>query len=112
MYGIYMRLELLMREKNAEELYRECVEYFYPMAMRTGTLWENASPSGSNVHGFASYVLKWLIYALTGYNGKTIEKIRLAGPNAEFYLPKKRSTIKITAQNGAAQWKEIETRQE
>lgn len=112
MYGIYMRLELLMREKNAEELYRECVEYFYPMAMRTGTLWENASPSGSNVHGFASYVLKWLIYALTGYNGKTIEKIRLAGPDAEFYLPKKRSTIKITAQNGAAQWKKIETRQE
>lgn len=104
MYGIYMRLELLMREKNAEELYRECVEYFYPMALRTGTLWENASPSGSNVHGFASYVLKWLIYALTGYNGKTVEKIRLAGVDAAFRLPQARGMMEITVNNGTMQW--------
>lgn len=104
MYGIYMRLELLMREKNAEELYRECVAYFYPMALRTGTLWENASPSGSNVHGFASYVLKWLIYALTGYNGKKVENIRLAGTNAAFCLPQGRGVMEITVKDGNVQW--------
>lgn len=131
MYGIYMRLELLLREKNTKELYRECTEYFYPMAARTGTLWENASPSGSNVHGFASYVLKWLIYSLTGYDGKKMQNVTLAsaastvdfaeeagsasvvgvaesaGAKVKFVLPKNNCSLVITVKNGVASVEKI-----
>ena len=97
MYGAYMRMDLLMRENNARELYNECLDYFYPMAARTGTLWENDSPKGSNVHGFASYVLKWILFALTGYDGeKRIKNVDLVRENAVFLLKKGQKTLKIT----------------
>lgn len=67
-YGVYMRLELLMREGSREELYNECLKYFYEMTKKTGTLWEHNGARASCDHGFASYVAKFLIYALTGYD--------------------------------------------
>lgn len=67
-YGVYMRLELLMREGRREELYNECLKYFYEMTKKTGTLWEHNGAWASCDHGFASYVAKFLIYALTGYD--------------------------------------------
>lgn len=67
-YGVYMRLELLMREGRREELYKECFRYFYEMTEKTGTLWEHNGARSSCDHGFASYVAKFLIYALTGYD--------------------------------------------
>ena len=67
-YGVYMRLELLMREGRREELYEECIKYFYEMTKKTGTLWEHNGACASCDHGFASYVAKFLIYALTGYD--------------------------------------------
>lgn len=67
-YGVYMRLELLMREGRREELYEECIKYFYDMTVKTGTLWEHNGACASCDHGFASYVAKFLIYALTGYD--------------------------------------------
>lgn len=72
MYGIYMRLDLLMREGDTERLARECMAYFYGMACRTGTLWENDKPSASCVHGFASYAARWLVYVLTGWDGERL----------------------------------------
>lgn len=63
MYGVYMRLDLLMREGMREELLNECIGYFYEMAEQTGTLWEKNAPSASCDHGFASYAAKWLVYA-------------------------------------------------
>lgn len=68
MYGIYMRLDLLMRDKEQVELLKECKLYFLNMANKTGTLWENNLPSASCNHGFASYLIKWLVYALTGFD--------------------------------------------
>lgn len=68
MYGIYMRIDLLMREGKREEVYKECLALFGKMAELTGTLWEHNSTGASCVHGFAAYASRWLIYALTGYD--------------------------------------------
>ncbi len=68
MYGLYMRVDLLMRDKERSKIFDECIRLFLPMAERTGTLWENNDISASCNHGFASYAIKWLIYALTGYD--------------------------------------------
>ncbi len=62
--GLYMRIDLLMRDGKKKEVLDECVKLFLPMAERTGTLWELNSPNASCNHGFASYVLVWLKYAL------------------------------------------------
>ena len=68
MYGLYMRIDLLMREGKREEVYRECIALFEKMAEKTGTLWEHNSTGASCVHGFAAYASRWLVYALTGYD--------------------------------------------
>lgn len=75
-YGVYMRLELLMRDGRREELYEECLKYFYEMTKKTGTLWEHNGACASCDHGFASYVAKFLIYALTGYDVDKVETER------------------------------------
>lgn len=58
--GIYLRIELLYQNGLYEEVIQNIKDYFYPMAVATGTLWEHTQPSGSCNHGFASYVLYWL----------------------------------------------------
>ena len=95
-YGVYMRLELLMREGRREELYEECIKYFYDMTKKTGTLWEHNGACASCDHGFASYVAKFLIYALTGYdvgnevgadNAGKIEQSQVNGIACEITFP-------------------------
>ena len=54
--GNYLRLELLSRAGLGEQVVKEIRGYFDYMATRTGTLWENDTPSASCCHGFASYV--------------------------------------------------------
>lgn len=55
--GNYLRMELLSRDKRAEQLLSESMEYFDYMAVRTGTLWENTEASASCDHGFASHII-------------------------------------------------------
>lgn len=62
--GLYMRVDLLMRDGKKKEVLDECIRLFLPMAERTGTLWELNSPGASCNHGFASYALVWLKFAL------------------------------------------------
>ncbi len=68
MYGLYMRIDLLMREGKRAQVLEECLRLFTPMAERTGTLWEHNNICASCDHGFAAYASKWLVYALTGYD--------------------------------------------
>lgn len=90
MYGVYMRLDLCQRTGKRKELFEECIRYFYDMTKKTGTLWEKNDPVASCDHGFASYVIKWLLYALIGYdalepeNGVAKEGI---GIDCKFVLP-------------------------
>ena len=101
-YGVYMRLELLMREQKRVELLNECVRYFYDMTQKTGTLWENNTASASCDHGFASYVSRFIIYALFGFDVLYPEKggakngIKL---NAEAVLPFKQKTVNLSVLN-------------
>ena len=57
--GNYLRLDLLNRYGYKEELYDNIKGYFYYMAERTGTLWENVGAEASCNHGFASHVIYW-----------------------------------------------------
>ena len=89
MYGLYMRIDLLMRDNERQKIFDECIRLFEPMANRTGTLWEHNGISASCNHGFASYAAKWLIYALTGYdaiNGGSAAKEGI-GIDCEIALP-------------------------
>ena len=101
-YGVYMRLELLMREQKRVELLNECVRYFYDMTQKTGTLWENNTASASCDHGFASYVSRFIIYALFGFDVLYPEKggakngIKL---NSEAVLPFKQKTVHLSVLN-------------
>ncbi len=54
--GIYLRMELLIREKKYDLLVEEIEMYFGKMSELTGTLWEHNKISGSLNHGFASFV--------------------------------------------------------
>lgn len=101
-YGVYMRLELLMREQKKVELLNECVRYFYDMTQKTGTLWENNTASASCDHGFASYVSRFIIYALFGFDVLYPEKggakngIKLS---SEAVLPFKQKTVNLSVFN-------------
>lgn len=67
--GNYLRLMMLAEYGKKELLSKECAEYFYDMARRTGTLWENDSPYGSLNHGFAAYACNLLIDYVSGFKG-------------------------------------------
>ncbi|MDR0844551.1 MAG: hypothetical protein LBN71_04960, partial [Tannerella sp.] len=54
--GNYMRMDLLSRYNLQSQMLLELQDYFFYMADKTGTLWENASSSASCNHGFASYI--------------------------------------------------------
>ncbi len=54
--GHVLRLELLSCYGCAEQALEETAALFFPMAERTGTLWEHDAPSASCCHGFASHV--------------------------------------------------------
>jgi hypothetical protein len=57
-----------MRAGKREQVLQECIRLFEKMADRTGTLWEHNGIYASCNHGFASYAIKWIIYALSGYD--------------------------------------------
>lgn len=58
--GNYLRLELLYRAGLTDKVVENIDGYFYYMAQKTGTLWENDGDYASCNHGFASHVLYWL----------------------------------------------------
>ena len=55
-----LRLELLYRAGLTDKVVENIDGYFYYMAQKTGTLWENDGDYASCNHGFASHVLYWL----------------------------------------------------
>ena len=110
MYGVYMRLDLCQRTGKRKELFEECIRYFYDMTKKTGTLWEKNDPVASCDHGFASYVIKWLLYALIGYdalnpqNGVAKEGI---GIDCKFVLPTDGKKMQVEVCKNAVVCKEV-----
>jgi alpha-L-rhamnosidase len=64
--GDYMRLELLSRAGLVQQILSESVDYFFYMAERTGTLWENRHERASCNHGFASHIAHVLVRDVLG----------------------------------------------
>ena len=62
-----------------EKVIEESVRLFEEMADTSGTLWEYCQPLASCNHGFAAYAMKWIIYALTGYDCMGICEIEKNG---------------------------------
>ena len=58
--GNYLRLELLLRYGDEEQVLTDIKGFFTHMARMTGTLWENQNAGASCNHGFASHVVVWL----------------------------------------------------
>ncbi len=58
--GNYLRLDILYRYGEFDKVLVNIDGYFYYMAEKTGTLWEDVSDHASCNHGFASHVLYWL----------------------------------------------------
>lgn len=54
--GNYLRMDILSEQGQQSQLLAEIEDYFYYMADRTGTLWENVHSQASCNHGFASYI--------------------------------------------------------
>ncbi|MEN6533836.1 MAG: hypothetical protein ABFD89_09255, partial [Bryobacteraceae bacterium] len=83
--GNMLRFELLSREGRSQQLLDESISYLIYMAERTGTLWENTTPTASCNHGFASHIVHTLyrdvlgLYAVDPVN-KTVT-LRFAGLN-------------------------------
>jgi alpha-L-rhamnosidase len=75
--GNYLRMAVLSRYGLQSQLMLEIQDYFYSMADRTGTLWENMHHYASCNHGFASYIGHLLYSDVLGvshidYTGKEI----------------------------------------
>ena len=64
--GNYLRLELLSRNGLSGKVMDETKGFFLGMAERTGTLWENDTPSASCDHGFASHAAVGLFRDVLG----------------------------------------------
>lgn len=58
--GNYLRIELLYRDGDYDQVIDNIRGYFINMARTTGTLWEHDSTYASCNHGFASHVIYWL----------------------------------------------------
>ena len=69
--GYYLRLFILLRDGNIQQVKDELVEYFYNMANITGTLWEHDSTFASLNHGLTSVILNIITeiyFGLVEYN--------------------------------------------
>lgn len=58
--GDYLRLEMLYKNQQYDQLLQDIKMFFAPMAKKTGTLWEDHQHKRSKCHGFASHVIYWL----------------------------------------------------
>jgi alpha-L-rhamnosidase len=64
--GNMLRLELLARHGRVQQLLDESISYLLYMADRTGTLWENTTPTASCNHGFSSHIVHTLYRDVLG----------------------------------------------
>ena len=102
--GNYLRLMMLIQNGEKARIATECVDYFYYMAKRTGTLWEHNDPYASLNHGFASYAANLLIDYLIGYRGRLGKTLVFTKPasdiDCELCLPLENGFLEFSRKNG------------
>lgn len=93
--GNYLRLIMLLENNEKGRIAEECVDYFYYMAQKTGTLWEHNDSYASLNHGFASYVANLLIDYLIGYRGRMGKTLIFSKPAVDIDC-----TLRLPLENG------------
>ncbi len=76
--GDQLRFELLSRDGRSQQILDEAIGYWLYMVERTGTLWENDTPTASCNHGFASHAAHVFLRDVLGLHrvdpiGKSLE---------------------------------------
>ena len=61
--GVILRFSYLFERGYKEKTLKELTDFFYPMALRTNTLWELKGTKSSLNHGFTSIVAAWILQA-------------------------------------------------
>ncbi|MBS6440955.1 MAG: hypothetical protein KH380_01000 [Coprobacillus sp.] len=87
--GDYLRLMILLEYGYVEEVLDETVDYFYNMAIITGTLWEHDSTFASLNHGLTSSIFNIICGACFGL-------IRIDHSNKKIFLNKRFAKEKAT----------------
>ncbi len=80
--GNVLRLEVLSRYGESQQVLTEVKNYFEDMAKRTGTLWEHNDTRASCNHGFASHVAHVLYRDVLG-----IQAINVPEKTITFHIP-------------------------
>ena len=82
--GNYLRLDVLSRYGQSQQVIDEIRGYFLKMADLTGTLWENDGTYASCNHGFASHVVRWILRDYVGLSeiDATDRRVSLRVPEA------------------------------
>ncbi|MDR0831804.1 MAG: hypothetical protein LBM99_02780 [Bacillales bacterium] len=105
--GDYLRLEVLKRNGLVNKIKEEIIGYFTTMAKRTQTLWENDEAVASCCHGFASYVLLWILYVYVGLvsiKDKPIFDKRVKVIDSYFEIPIKDRILVIEVKDGLREY--------
>ena len=101
--GFLARIKLLLINNEYDLILNEIKKVYYPMAERTGTLWEHFDERASCNHGIASFVGVVAVSALTGFvgvkDGVAIFKKVPYKHNCRFVIPYKNDKIKVTVKN-------------
>ncbi len=102
--GNYLRLSVLLQEGDCAQISKECVDFFYNMAKKTGTLWEHDKFYGSLNHGFASFALNILVAYMTGYRGRRGKMLCFSRcgtrEDCEVHLPLENGELIFIRKNG------------
>ena len=105
--GNYLRMEVLSANGYRGQILGEIKEYFDYMALRTGTLWENDTPSASCNHGFASHAVRMIFRDCLGIDAvdDLNHTIKLNNDftcpeNAKAVLPLANGKLTVTVENG------------
>lgn len=110
--GNYLRLAILNREELHQQVLDEVTQYFYPMSIKSGTLWEHDSPHASLNHGFASYIINIVIESLSGlkeidyYNKKIYVNKKKPELDFVFKIPLGENCLSIISANGKITYKQ------
>ncbi|WP_105616861.1 alpha-L-rhamnosidase-related protein [Vallitalea okinawensis] len=105
--GNYLRLEVLSHYGQHKQVIKELEDYFFYMAEKTGTLWENKETTASCNHGFASHVIRCIYRDGAGIrevNNKEktiiIDHDHINLEEFQLTLPTEKSNLKIKYENG------------
>ncbi|MDR3196284.1 MAG: hypothetical protein LBU34_00315, partial [Planctomycetaceae bacterium] len=108
--GNYMRMDLLSCYGLPRQMLAEVQDYFYPMAEKTGTLWENMLATNSCNHGFASYIGHVLYRDTLGINAIDYLNKEITIQFNEIDLESCNGSIPIGKEKIELQWQRSEDR--